>query len=142
MSTGASQPRWDTAPEVLVQQALHNEGLLDYTLQKTIRLPDWGKKRQWTTPDILFDEQKLAIFVDGCAWHGCPKHHVEFETNRPYWRRKHAIQRARDQRHSRCLETLGYRVVRIWECEDAEAGARAVRAVLDTDQPPGIYGLP
>lgn len=142
MATGRSQKSRDTQAELKVCAALRARGLTGFITQETISLPRWAGKNQRTTPDVLFKDEMLAVFVDGCAWHGCPKHFVDYGTNTAYWRKKRAQQRARDQRHSRCLETLGYRVLRIWECEDAVAGARAAEAIIDTEQPPGTFGLP
>ena len=66
-------------------------------------------------PDFLFRWNRLAIFVDGCFWHGCPKHCKMPNGNRAFWKKKLAGNRARDRRVNRELRKLGWRVVRIWE---------------------------
>jgi len=77
----------------------------------------------WTTrnrevfgnPDFLFPEAKLAIFVDGCFWHGCPACGHVPRTRRPYWGAKIARNRQRDRKVTRRLRALGFRVLRFWE---------------------------
>jgi DNA mismatch endonuclease (patch repair protein) len=64
-------------------------------------------------PDFLFRRNRLAIFVDGCFWHGCPKHCKMPNGNRAFWKKKLAGNRARDRRVNRELRKLGWRVVRI-----------------------------
>ena len=60
---------------------------------------------------------KLAVFVDGCFWHSCPKHATKAANNAAFWRKKLAANKARDRRVTRTLRRLGWRVVRIWEHE-------------------------
>lgn len=66
-------------------------------------------------PDFVFRDQRLAIFLDGCFWHGCPRCYQLPRDNRPYWRNKVAGNRIRDRRRSRDLRSLGWRVLRLWE---------------------------
>ena len=68
-------------------------------------------------PDFLFRKSRLAVFVDGCFWHGCPKHFKMPAGNRPFWKRKIENNRARDGRVNRILRKSGWCVVRIWEHE-------------------------
>ena len=65
-------------------------------------------------PDFIFRRQRLAVFVDGCFWHGCPRHCRMPAGNRQYWQRKIARNSARDHRVSRLLRSRGWRVLRIW----------------------------
>jgi DNA mismatch endonuclease (patch repair protein) len=67
-------------------------------------------------PDFVFPRRKLAVFVDGCFWHGCPRHGTQPQGNRAFWRKKFATNRARDRRVNRALRATGWRVLRIWEC--------------------------
>jgi DNA mismatch endonuclease (patch repair protein) len=136
---GKSQKTKDTQAELSLRFELEQLGLAEFLTHKTIPLPSWAGKNQRTTPDVLFPDDNLAVFVDGCYWHGCPKHYPRGSES---WRSKVAKQRVRDQRHSRCLETLGYRVFRIWECEAAEKGAKAIQSIIETSAPTGTYGLP
>jgi DNA mismatch endonuclease (patch repair protein) len=68
-------------------------------------------------PDFVFPKLKLAIFVDGCFWHGCSAHCRMPRTNRSYWRGKITGNRKRDASVSRELRRAGWRVIRVWEHE-------------------------
>ena len=68
-------------------------------------------------PDFVFRKARVAVFVDGCFWHGCPKHCKLPVNNRAFWRRKLAVNRARDRLVTRSLRRLGWRVIRLWEHE-------------------------
>ena len=69
------------------------------------------------TPDFAFPKNRLVIFVDGCFWHGCPKHATFPTTRRDFWLTKFASNKLRDRRVNRELRQLGWRVLRIWEHE-------------------------
>lgn len=75
-------------------------------------------------PDFAFPKQKLAVFVDGCFWHGCPKHSVEPKGNRDFWIKKLAANKARDRRVNRLLRSQGWKVQRIWEHQIGSDGMR------------------
>lgn len=81
------------------------------------------------TPDLAFIEEKIAIFTDGCFWHGCPQHYSEPETNQAFWKRKIAANRKRDLRVTQILREAGWEVIRIWEHELVEAPHDAVSRV-------------
>ena len=68
-------------------------------------------------PDFVFQKERVALFVDGCFWHGCPKHLRTPKTNKAYWRRKIATNRIRDVRVRRVLRQGGWSVLRVWEHE-------------------------
>jgi DNA mismatch endonuclease (patch repair protein) len=68
-------------------------------------------------PDFFFRKQRTAIFVDGCFWHGCPKHATKPRNNASFWRRKLSGNKKRDRLVNRVLRRAGWRVLRIWECE-------------------------
>lgn len=67
-------------------------------------------------PDFVFRQERLALFVDGCFRHGCPKHATKPKNNRAFWRKKLAGNKARDALVTRTLRRSGWRVIRIWEC--------------------------
>jgi DNA mismatch endonuclease (patch repair protein) len=73
-------------------------------------------------PDFVFTKFKFAVFVDGCFWHGCPKHATNPKNNRAFWQRKLAGNKTRDRLVNRALRRAGWRVVRIWECELRNTG--------------------
>ena len=68
-------------------------------------------------PDFVFRQARLALFVDGCFWHGCPKHETKPKNNRTFWRRKLSANKNRDTLVTRTLRRAGWRVLRIWEHE-------------------------
>ena len=78
----------------------------------------WRRNQQvFGKPDFIFPKFKLVIFVDGCFWHGCPKHGTRPKSNRSYWHRKLSGNRSRDKLVNRELQKLGWRVLRIWQHE-------------------------
>lgn len=78
-------------------------------------------------PDFVFDALKLAVFVDGCYWHGCPKcGHIPSQ-NRPYWSRKIEGNQTRDKRVRARLRRQGWSVIRIWEHEIKYAPQKALK---------------
>ncbi len=66
-------------------------------------------------PDFAFPSHKVAVFVDGCFWHGCPKCYTRPKTNRKFWDKKRADNMARDLRVTRKLRRQGWKVIRIWQ---------------------------
>jgi DNA mismatch endonuclease (patch repair protein) len=69
------------------------------------------------TPDFAFPKQKIAVFVDGCFWHGCPKHGHKPQSNRDFWLKKLAQNQKRDRLVARNLKNKSWKVIRIWEHE-------------------------
>ncbi len=68
-------------------------------------------------PDFVFRKSRRVIFVDGCFWHGCPRHATKPKNNRAFWRRKLSANKSRDVRVTRTLRRAGWRVLRVWEHE-------------------------
>ena len=66
-------------------------------------------------PDFLFRAQRVAVFVDGCFWHGCPRCYRRPKSNRKFWDAKIVRNRERDRQVSRELRRLGWRIIRVWE---------------------------
>jgi DNA mismatch endonuclease (patch repair protein) len=105
-----SNRRRDTTLELVVRRLLHRRGLrfrVDYA--------PWANKRN--RADVVFTRQRVAVFLDGCFWHGCPSHYTEPATNRDFWALKVSANRARDARITAVLEIEGWRVLRFWEHE-------------------------
>lgn len=111
-------PRRDTGPELALRRALHARGL---RFRVHPALP--GR------PDIVFTRVRLAIFVDGCFWHGCPEHGTMPKNNSDWWRAKLAANAERDRRKDAELAALGWTVMHVWEHEAAPEVADAVHTV-------------
>lgn len=116
----------DTGPEMSVRRILHAMGLR----YRVDRAPLPGLRRR---ADIVFGPAKVAVFIDGCFWHGCPDHgRPETKANPEYWSSKIARNRTRDADTDARLAEAGWTVVRVWEHtsppETADAIAKAVRA--------------
>jgi DNA mismatch endonuclease, patch repair protein len=77
------------------------------------------------SPDFIFPKQRLALFVDGCFWHGCPKHESFPKINRNFWRKKLVRNKTRDRLVNRTLKAKGWRVLRIWQHELRDPRQRA-----------------
>ncbi|MET8387169.1 very short patch repair endonuclease [Streptosporangium canum] len=116
--------RANTKPEVVLRSALHRLG---YRYRKDFRL-DLESVR--VRPDIVFTARKVAVFVDGCFWHVCPKHGRQPTTNEWYWTPKLRRNMERDQAVNAALETAGWQVVRLWEHEPLPTAVEAVVAAL------------
>jgi DNA mismatch endonuclease (patch repair protein) len=80
-------------------------------------------------PDFVFEARRVAVFVDGCFWHGCPACHRPPSSNQEYWTKKVARNMERDRRNSRQLRRDGWRVVRIWEHELKADAARVLSKI-------------
>jgi len=114
----------DTKPELLVRSLLHKRGLRYRVNQRPLS----GLRR---TADIVFSTAHVAVFIDGCFWHGCPNHYKQPSTNTKYWRDKIDGNRRRDRETDALLTAEGWQVLRFWEHKDpadvAEAIERSVR---------------
>lgn len=122
--------RRDTGPELKLRSALHRAGAR-YRVDFPIR-PAAGRPIR---PDIVFTDKRLAIFLDGCYWHGCPLHGTTPATNTAYWDAKIATNKARDRRNTKALQSAGWTVLRIWEHEDICVAARTVLDVISPRLP-------
>lgn len=115
--------RRDTKPELAVRRILHAQGLryrVDYA-------PGSNRRRR---ADIVFTRLRLAVFIDGCFWHGCPVHANVPATHHEYWQPKLARNVERDRETTAMLEAEGWQVLRIWEHVDpGEAADRIVSAI-------------
>jgi len=108
-----------TDVEVGLRRALHALGLR-YRLQ----VPLFTKPRR--VADIVFPGPRVAVFVDGCFWHGCPLHATWPKENAGFWRAKIEANRARDADTTRRLRELGWEVIRVWSHEDPAEAARLI----------------
>ena len=113
----------DTPQELALRKVLHAHGLrfrVDY--------PVLGRRRA----DVAFPRLRIAVFLDGCFWHGCPIHGTAPKTNAAWWKKKLQANGERDRDTTRRLAAEGWLVIRAWEHEDpndvAADVARAVRS--------------
>jgi DNA mismatch endonuclease (patch repair protein) len=90
-------------------------------------MPLLGKRRR---ADVVFTRAKLAVFVDGCFWHGCPTHGTWPKNNAAWWRAKIEANQRRDRDTDRALRQAGWTVFRFWEHTDSKSAARRVRMAL------------
>ena len=114
----------DTAPELLVRRAVHAMGLR----YRVAARPEPDLRR---TADLVFTRARIAVFIDGCYWHGCPEHYIEPKRNVDYWRPKIARNRERDEETTAALTARGWRVLRFWSHEDPLAVAAAISAAVN-----------
>lgn len=120
-----SQRERDTGIELALRSTLHRRGLR-FRVHRRV-LP--GLRRE---ADIVFPRARLAVFVDGCFWHGCPDHATWPKHNAAFWRGKISANVERDRDTDARLEAAGWRVVRVWEHEALESAAtRIARLVTD-----------
>lgn len=85
-------------------------------LLRSARITGWRRHAALPgRPDFSFRKEKVAVFLDGCFWHGCPRHFRAPKSRPRFWREKIERNRARDRRDTRRLRALGWQVVRIWE---------------------------
>lgn len=99
---------------------------------KLYRITGWRRHLPLVgKPDFVFPSHRVAIFIDGCFWHGCPKHMRIPLSNREYWRNKIARNIARDRAVGFHLRKLGWRIMRIWDHQLADAAA-VVRGLKST----------
>jgi DNA mismatch endonuclease, patch repair protein len=114
----AAKPR-DTAPEKALRSALHNKGLRFRIDQKPI-------KELNRRADIVFRSAKVAVFVDGCFWHGCPIHGTQAKANAEFWRNKIEQNQMRDLDTNAQLKKAGWRIVRVWEHDDPQKASQNI----------------
>lgn len=111
--------RRDTKPEVALRRELFAAGL-----RYRVACPVPGQRRR--TIDIAFTRARVAVFVDGCFWHGCPEHGTRPKSNIEWWTRKIAANQARDRDTDRVLREIGWTSLRFWEHVSAQTAAMTV----------------
>ncbi|MFD8984503.1 very short patch repair endonuclease [Streptomyces sp. NPDC059564] len=113
----------DTSVELSLRRALHATGARYRIHQRPVK----GVRRE---ADIVFGPARVAVFVDGCFWHGCPVHATWPKNNADFWREKIEGNRRRDLDTDARFSEAGWLALRVWEHEDvAEAAARVLAAV-------------
>lgn len=112
----------DTKPELQLRSLVFAAGLRFRANRKSVP----------GTPDLSNASRKLAVFVDGCFWHGCPRHYKEPKSRPEYWRTK--IQRNKQRKDEVLVQLADWKVVEIWECELRENPALAAKKVTSAVQ--------
>jgi DNA mismatch endonuclease (patch repair protein) len=108
--------RGNKATEVALAKLFRRHKVTGWRRHLEVRIKKAKGRSFRVRPDFVFRKERLAVFVDGCFWHGCPKHGTQPKGNRAFWKNKFARNIARDVLVSRTLRRAGWRVVRIWEC--------------------------
>jgi DNA mismatch endonuclease, patch repair protein len=123
-SNMAAVKRSGTKPELALRKALHARG---YRFRKDYPIRING---HLIRPDIAFTRRRLAVFVDGCFWHGCPTHGQVPATNTSFWSAKLDANATRDRAQDQLLLESGWHVLRIWEHQSVEDGLEMVTTAV------------
>ena len=118
----AAKPK-DTAPEMALRSEIHRRGF-------RYRVDTRPLKELNRRADIVFRPTKVAVFVDGCFWHGCPILGTQSKANAEFWQAKIQQNRERDADTNRKLEEAGWKVIRVWEHENLEDVAEMICAII------------
>lgn len=114
----------DTAPELELRRELHRRGYryrLDQRVSEKVR----------SRPDLSFTRETIAVFIDGCFWHGCPEHSTLPKNNSDWWKAKLKATRTRDARATAALADEGWQVIRVWEHEPVLDAADRIAAAIN-----------
>jgi len=125
----------DTRPELLIRRALHARGLrfrVDLRPEPSLR----------TRADIVFTKRRIAVYIDGCFWHGCPLHATTPKSNESYWLPKLARNVERDAQSTASLEERGWLVLRFWEHESVDAVVARIAELLPARTAPSATPTP
>lgn len=129
----------DTKPELALAKALEDDLVIGpwgaHCVRNDPSMP--GK------PDFHFPGRRVIVELDGCAWHSCPKHAMKPKTNKKFWHKKFAANKARDRRRNREWKARGYYVYRVWECrlkKSPDSVVRRIRHILCTRGLTGMTG--
>ena len=109
--------RGNLTTEQALAKLLRAEGWSGWRRQQVVRGRAAGGEGFQVRPDFVFPVRRLAVFVDGCFCHGCPRHGTRPRGNAAFWRAKFRRNRARDRRDTRRLRRAGWQVLRLWEHE-------------------------
>lgn len=115
--------RRDTMPELAIRRLVHARGLR-YRVDAR-PLPDARH-----TADLIFPRARVAVFIDGCWWHGCPDHYRPPSSNTGYWATKVTRNRERDRLADETLSAAGWAVIRVWEHQPPESVARFIEVTV------------
>jgi len=129
--------RGNESTELAFMRLLRGHSITGWRRHMGITLPKPGRsngdsKPPMVRPDFVFPKVKVAIFLDGCFWHGCPLHGTSPSSNSAFWSKKLAANRQRDRRVDRQLRAKRWSVIRVWEHQlnDGRRLISKVRAAL------------
>lgn len=98
---------------------------------RAARITGWRRHSDlFGRPDFTFRRERVVVFVDGCFWHGCPKHSNMPATNREFWAKKLGRTKVRDRLVTRTLRKKGWMVLRIWEHDLRKTPEGCIRRLL------------
>lgn len=123
----------DTRPELRLRSAVHALGLRYHVARRP--LADVRR-----TADLVFTKAKVAVFVDGCYWHGCPEpaHYRPSRRNSDFWQEKIATNQERDRETNRLLREAGWTIIRVWEHENMLEAAARIGELVRGYSPNGV----
>ena len=113
----------DTKPELALRSAVHALGL-------RYRVGARPLSDRRFTADLVFRPVKVAVFLDGCFWHGCPMHGTQVVTNATYWTAKIRRNQQRDAEVDAALVAAGWLPVRVWEHEPPQEAAQRIAGIV------------
>jgi DNA mismatch endonuclease, patch repair protein len=119
--------RRDTSAEMRIRSALHRRGWR-YRVDRRVEPDVRGR------PDLAFTRERVAVFIDGCFWHGCPDHFSKPRTRTAWWSEKISQNRVRDRRTTVALEERGWTVLRIWEHSPTAEAVEQIEAALSASR--------
>ena len=131
-SMQANRPR-DTVGEASLRSALHRVGL---RFRKHYRPLPFLR----CEADVAFPKLRLAVFFDGCFWHGCPDHGTRPVAHGDWWGRKLDNNKVRDEQNAERLREAGWTVVRVWEHENEQEAVAKIKAAVSSLQSPTLNG--
>jgi DNA mismatch endonuclease (patch repair protein) len=120
--------RRDTKPEIEIRRLLYARGLRYRVDQPVLE----GMRRR---ADLVFRTARVAVFIDGCFWHGCPEHATWPKHNAEFWREKIEANRQRDRDTDRRLIEEGWSAVRVWEHQNAAQAANYIEGLVRSASP-------
>lgn len=118
----AAKPR-DTAPEKSLRSEMYKSGL-------RYRVDIRPIKKLNRRADIVFRSAKVAVFVDGCFWHGCPKHGTQAKANATFWKNKIKRNQERDAETNQLLKRAEWKVIRVWEHENTKKVSEKIQKIV------------
>jgi DNA mismatch endonuclease (patch repair protein) len=121
-----------TGPELAVRRLLFAKGFR-YRVQA--RVPGLSRR----TIDVAFPGKRLAVFIDGCFWHGCSRHRTVPKNNHAWWLAKLIENRQRDRDTDKTLTRMGWRVLRFWEHDDPARVVATIQSTLKARRAPLKY---